>query len=93
MAGNKRKNKPEKVPSFASIEEASEWWDKRSVGDYWDKAKEVHFDIQIDKKPLHIVLDNDIAREISDIATKEGVSSEVLVNSWLRKMLEEQVIK
>ncbi|MBM3239186.1 hypothetical protein FJZ31_23070 [Candidatus Poribacteria bacterium] len=48
MAGNK----PEKAPSFASIEEASEWWDERS-GDYWDKAKEVHFDIQIDKKPLH----------------------------------------
>ena len=81
-------NRPEKVSSFASIEEASDWWDEHSVGDYWDEAKEIHFDIQIDKKPLYVVLDSDIARTVSDIATKQGVSSEVLVNSWLRKMLE-----
>jgi hypothetical protein len=93
MAENKQEHKPEKVPSFASIEEASEWWDEHSVGDYWDEAKETHFDIQIDKKPLSVILDSDVAGEISDIATKQGVSSEVLVNSWLRKMLEEQVME
>ncbi len=86
MPENKQKLEP--VPSFASIEEASDWWDEHSVGDYWDTAKEVHIDVQIDKIPRYVVLDVDIAKKIRNLAQTKGISTETLINLWLREKIE-----
>lgn len=86
----KRKNtgkskQPEPIPtSFASTEEAAEFWDAHSLADYADATEEVT-DVKVDLVRSHFRVDRDLARRISRMAQQRGISSETLVNLWLQE--------
>lgn len=83
----KSKQKPAPIPAFASLEEASDWWDEHHVGDYWEQAKEVHFNVQIDKTSRYIQLDPQSAKQVFDMAKTLGTSMDALVNTWVKEKL------
>lgn len=86
----KSKKKIDPIPEhFKSIKEASDFWDTHSLADYWDQTKEVHFDIEIDEEPRYVVLEKKIAKQIDRLAEQTKVSSEVIVNVWLKEKLLE----
>ena len=86
------KVKPDPIPeSFASIEEAAEWWDSHSTADYWDESREVKFDIQLPPRKPTVALDSDVAERLRALASEQGVSLETLVNRWLQEKLRETV--
>lgn len=81
MKKNNTNKKIDPIPEkFDSIEEASEFWDSHSLADYWDQTTEVHFDVEIDEEPRYFVLEKQIAKKVYELAKKQKVSPETLVN-------------
>jgi predicted HicB family RNase H-like nuclease len=77
---------PERDPipeHFASIEEAVEFWETHSLADYWDETTEVHFDVNLAPR-----IDDDILQKAKEIASRNGVSAERLINQCLREHIE-----
>ncbi|MDZ7264083.1 MAG: BrnA antitoxin family protein [candidate division KSB1 bacterium] len=81
MKRNKTNHKIDPIPErFDNIEEASEFWDSHSLADYWDQTTEVHFDVEIDEEPRYFILEKQIAKKVYELAKKQKVSPETLVN-------------
>ena len=72
---------------FESIEEAAEFWDTHSLADYWDETQEVQIEIRAVRKQ-RVALDSELAKQVADVAMREGVSVETLVNLWVAERLQ-----
>lgn len=85
MQKNKRtiKHIPE---DFKSLKEASDFWDTHDISYYWGKTKETKFKVSLKKEPKYVVaLEDEIDRNVFKIAKKKHISSETLVNVWLKE--------
>ena len=84
----KTKEKVESIPDdFKTVMEASDFWDKHDITDYWDNTKEVKFRASLKKEPKYIVLEESIDKKVFNVAKKKHVSIETLVNLWLKEKL------
>jgi hypothetical protein len=84
----KSKKKIEPIPDeFKTIIEASDYWDKHDIVDYWDDTKEVKFKISLKKEPKYVALEEGIAKKAFNVAKKKHVSIETLINLWLKEKL------
>lgn len=83
------KDRKERIPSFKSIEEFQEFWDTHDVADYWDKTKAAEFTVTVPKRKSYFAVDSDLAQTIFETAERHGVSTETLVNLWLREKAAE----
>ena len=72
---------------FESIEEAAEFWDTHSLADYWDETQEVQIEIRAVRKQ-RVALASELDKEVADVAKREGVSVETLVNLWVAERLQ-----
>ena len=82
------KKKIEPIPDeFKTIMEASDFWDKHDITDYWDETKEVKFKASLKKEPKYVALEESIAKKALAVAKKKRVSIETLVNLWLKEKL------
>jgi CopG antitoxin of type II toxin-antitoxin system len=89
MAG-KRKEKPDPIPeSFATLEEAGEFWDGHDLGDYWDQTEpRDDFSFRIKRREYLVSVVPSIARRLRIAARERGLSSEALANLWLKERLQ-----
>lgn len=71
---------------FASLDEAAEFWDTHSVADYWDETREVEIEVRVPRRQ-RITLAPDLAAKVTELARREGVSVETLVNVWVAERL------
>lgn len=86
----KSKKHHDPIPeSFASFEEAADFWDSHSTADYDDLMHDVHFDVDIQRRVFLVPIEGRLAREITVIAKREGLALETLVNLWLQEKLTE----
>ncbi len=84
----KSKKKIEPIPDeFKTIMEASDFWDKHDITDYWDGTKEVKFRASLKKEPKYVALEEGIAKKAFAVAKGKRVSIETLVNLWLKEKL------
>ncbi|MGH7902093.1 MAG: CopG family antitoxin [Thermodesulfobacteriota bacterium] len=81
------KNKSKRLPSTISLDELVEFFENRDMGEYWDYMPEAHFDIEIKKRTHLVAIDEKIANKLTEIAKSKRVSSEVLINSWLKEKI------
>jgi hypothetical protein len=82
------KSKP--MPKFSSLDELVEFFEAHDLGEYWDQMPEAHFDIDIERRTHIFALDEDLAERLTAIARAKRISSETLINVWLREKLLEQ---
>ena len=88
MRGSKVKRKP--IPkSFAGIDEAANFWDEHDLSDYLDFTKAVDFDVNIQRRVFLTALEPQLAKRLTDIARKQGIATETLINVWLAEKMEE----
>ncbi len=86
----KNKTKRDPIPEhFKSIEEAAEFWDTHDLGDYWDLTRPVEFEIDIQRRVFLTALQPDLAQKLTQVARRQGVSSETLINVWLTEKVKE----
>ena len=82
-------NKPkDPLPeTFASIEEAAEFWDTHSLDDYWEQMHPL--DIQVRAPRRHrVALASELFERLAQISQQQGVSVETLVNLWIAERLQ-----
>jgi len=83
MAENKRKN----LPQFDSIEDLVDFFDENDLGEYENDLPEVSFDVALKKRKYLVGIDEQINKDLTEIALQENVSTESLVNSWLKEKI------
>jgi hypothetical protein len=93
-------SKRKSLPNFASYEDASEWLDTHSTADLY--AKPVKFtvspNLQVvvvdshDNLVERISLKKQMSRQIRQIAKRDGISPQRLVELWLRQKIQEQLL-
>jgi hypothetical protein len=83
---NKKSRDP--IPKhFKSIEDAAEFWDNHDLGDYWDLTREAYFDVDIKRRVFLTALEPQLAKKLTSVARKQGISTETLINVWLTEKL------
>lgn len=83
-----KNSKTEPLPEeFSSLRNASDFWDSHDASEYWEKTKPVRFKITLKKEPKYIALEESIARKVFTIAKKQHISTETLINLWLKEKL------
>ena len=58
---------------------------------YEEVLKEVDAEIDLRVEKNYVALEQDLARKVSEIADTRGISSETLVNLWLKEKILEPV--
>jgi len=86
------------VPKFSSYEQAAEWLDTHSTADL--KTTPAHFELSpnfrvriidsLDEVKEVIAIEHPLGQQILQIAQKQGVPIEKLVNRWLKEKVSEQ---
>ena len=84
----KTKEKVESIPDdFKTVMEASDFWDKHDITDYWDNTKEVKFRASLKKNLNILFLRKALPKRHLMLQRKKHVSIETLVNLWLKEKL------
>jgi len=87
MANNKTRGP---IPKhFKSVEEAAEFWDSHDLADYWDLTQEAHFEVDIQRRVFLTALEPTLAKKLTVLAHKQGISTETLINVWLAEKAKE----
>lgn len=86
-----KSNYPDPIPDhFASIEEASDFWDTHDAGEYEQYLRPVDVILEVDEQlPQAVLLEHSLSEALKRIARGKGVSLETLVNLWLEQRLIE----
>jgi len=87
MAKNNNKKRDPIPRHFKNIAEAADFWDNHDLSDYWDLTREVHFNVDIQRRVFLTALEPELAKKLTVCALKQGVSSETLINVWLTEKL------
>jgi hypothetical protein len=85
------KNKSKTLPDFKSLNELVEFFDTNDLGEYWDTMPESNFEVHLEKKTHLFSIDNELAVRLTEIAKSRRISSQVLVNDWLKEKIMQQV--
>jgi hypothetical protein len=78
------KNKAKTLPRSKSVKGLVDFFETHDMGDYLEKMPEAHFDVSIEKRKHLVALEEDIVDKLTEIAKSKKVSSESLINTWLK---------
>ena len=82
-------SKSQNLPQWRSLDDFVDCFDTHDMGKHLEQMPEVDMEVDIRRKHHLVVIDNDILAQIGEAAKKQSVSSEELINTWLRdKLLE-----
>lgn len=84
------KSKAKKLPPLKSLDKLIKFFDKHDMGEYWDKMPEVKFEVDIKRRVHLFSLDLEIESKLTEIAKSKHISSEKLINRWLKEKVQEQ---
>ncbi len=86
MRAHQRDPLPE---DFGSLQEFWAFWDTHSTADYEDFMEDVDVDINIRSSKIYCAVAKDIITQVRTQARRQGVSTETLINLWLREKATE----
>ncbi len=73
---------------FGTYEDAADWFDTHDMADYEDSMQPVDFSFDLRKNRDWVELENDIAKNVRELARKQKIPSRRLVNQLLKEGLE-----
>ncbi len=85
-----RKDKDPIPENFSTLDEAAEFWDTHSLEDYPEYLTEIN-DVEVDIKEKRVSMSIAVYldKQARKIARQEGISTETLLNLWIREKIEE----
>lgn len=89
--GNMPKSKSKTLPEFKSLNELVEFFDTNDLGEYWDEMPEANFEVDLKKRTHLFSIDSELAVRLTEIAKMRQISSQTLVNVWLKEKILQQV--
>jgi hypothetical protein len=81
------RNKSKTLSRSKSINELVDFFETHDMGDFWEHMPEAHFDVNIKKRKHLVVLEEDVVAKLTAIAKAKKVSSESLINTWLKEKI------
>jgi len=86
-----QENKVSSISRSRTIEEMADFWDSHSLADYDEQTCEVEmtFDPAARRTVVHI--EPELMADILKVAQKRKVSSQTLINVWLRQQVDRAV--
>ncbi len=79
-------NRSASLPQFDSVQSLTEYFDTHDMGEHLDAMTEVNFDVELRRRQYLVAIDAELMQKLSEIAEKEQVSAQTLINTWLREM-------
>ncbi|RJQ72187.1 MAG: hypothetical protein C4519_18930 [Desulfobacteraceae bacterium] len=73
-----------------SYKKIGEFWDDHDLADFWDRTKEVSFEVDIESEATYYAVEKNLSAEIQALAHKRGVTADTLLNLWVQEKLHEQ---
>jgi hypothetical protein len=71
--------------NFRSLEEFWSFWDAHSTADYEDFMEDVDVHVNIRSSKIYCAVAKDIIAQLRTQARRQGISTETLINLWLRE--------
>ncbi|MGE0825312.1 MAG: CopG family antitoxin [Candidatus Binatia bacterium] len=71
--------------NFESLDEFQQFWDTHSSADYEDLMEDVDVEIDIRSSRVYCAVAKDLLAQLRTQARRQGVSTETLINLWLRE--------
>jgi len=79
------------LPNFVSLGALVKFFDTHDLGDYWDQMPDVNFEVDIQRRTHLFALDDALADRLTEIALARDVPSTILINSWLKEKIVDQL--
>jgi hypothetical protein len=76
-----------KLPLFNSVTDLADFFDTHDMGEYMEHMPEVHFDVAINRTTHFVAIDEDVIKQVFEIAKSQNVSAEQLINTWVKERL------
>ena len=83
------KSKAKTLPEFDSTAELVDFFETHDMGDYWEQMPAADFEIKIKRRKHLIALEEEVVTKVTRIAKAKKVSSEALINTWLKEKLQQ----
>ena len=87
---NMAKSKPKTLPHLRSLDKLVRFFDTHDLGEYWDEMPEAHFEVDIKRRTHLFALDAELADKLTEIAKSKQISSDSLINAWLKEKIQEK---
>ena len=79
------------ISNAGSYAEIGEFWDEHDLGDFEGQTYPVEFEVRIQTpSKVYVPLDRDLAELLRNAAAGEGVSTQTLLNNWLKQAIEQK---
>ena len=75
--------------NFGSLKEFWAFWDTHSTADYEEFMEDVDVHVDIHSSKIYCAVAKDIVAKLRTQARRQGVSTETLINLWLREKATE----
>ena len=83
------KSRSHSLASSNSLAELVEFFDTHDMGEYGEQMPEAHFEVDIKRRTHLVAIDEDLADKLAEIAKLNHISTETLVNYWLKEKISE----
>ncbi len=83
-----QKSKSKKIPKFRSLDELVNFFDTNDLGEYWNHMPEADFEVDLKRRTHLFSIDSELAVRLTEIARSKQMSSQALVNVWLREKIQ-----
>lgn len=83
-----QKSKSKKIPKFKSLDELVNFFDTNDLGEYWENMPEADFEVDLKRRTHLFSIDSELAVRLTEIAKSKQMSSQALVNVWLREKIQ-----
>ena len=82
-----KENNLKQLPKFESLDALADFFDDNDLGEYADQMPEAHFEVNLKSRKYFVAIDEELSEKLSEISRHEHLSSEAIVNSWLREKI------
>lgn len=68
-----------------SYRKIGEYWDANDLSEVWEKTEAAEFEVDLESDVFYYAVETSLSTKLRSIAAKKGISTETLVNLWLRE--------
>lgn len=78
------------ISGSASYAEIGEYWDNHDLSEHWEQTQPAEFEVDMRGSSVYFPLERNLAEQLRAAADAHGVSSETLLNLWVKERVAEE---
>ncbi len=80
------------ISNASSYREIGEFWDTHDLGDFEDQTYPVEFEVRIESSRVYVPVEKEVAAKLRAAAENHGLSTETLLDQWLKEKIAENAV-